>query len=45
VLLTSGYPDQVQARNSGMPIIAKPYQQADLAAELASFFPAEIAVP
>jgi signal transduction histidine kinase len=44
VLLTSGYPDQVQARNSGMPIIAKPYQQADLAAQLALFFPPEIAL-
>jgi CheY-like chemotaxis protein len=43
VLLTSGYPDQVQARNAGMAIIAKPYQQADLAAQLASFFPAPIA--
>ena len=43
VLLTSGYPDQVQARSSGMPIIAKPYQQADLAAQLASLFPYEIA--
>ena len=43
VLLTSGYPDQVQARNSGMPMIAKPYQQADLAAQLASFFPTGIA--
>jgi len=45
VLLTSGYPDQVQARTSGMAFIGKPYQQADLAAELASFFPAEIAAP
>ena len=43
VLLTSGYPDQVQARNAGMAIIAKPYQQADLAAQLASFFPAPVA--
>jgi CheY-like chemotaxis protein len=44
VLLTSGYPDQVQARNSGMPMIAKPYQQADLAAQLALFFPPEAAM-
>jgi CheY-like chemotaxis protein len=43
VLLTSGYPDQVQARSSGMPIIGKPYQQADLAAQLALFFPPESA--
>jgi CheY-like chemotaxis protein len=37
VLLTSGYPDLMQGTND-LPVIAKPYQQSDLADKLAEFF-------
>jgi signal transduction histidine kinase/CheY-like chemotaxis protein len=38
ILLTSGYPDLVQPGKPDLEMIAKPYQQADLAAKLAEFF-------
>jgi signal transduction histidine kinase len=38
VLLTTGYPDLVQARPGEPPIVAKPYHQTDLAAKLAALF-------
>jgi signal transduction histidine kinase len=39
VLLTSGYPDRVEQRQRpDLPIINKPYQQADLADKLRMFF-------
>ncbi|TMJ29645.1 MAG: response regulator [Alphaproteobacteria bacterium] len=40
VLLTSGYPDRLQPMPGDPPIIAKPYQQADLTARLAALFDA-----
>ena len=40
VLLTSGYPYLVHGRASGFAMVAKPYQQADLAAKIAALFPA-----
>jgi len=38
VLMTTGYPDQLRGQPAGVPIIAKPYQQADLTAKLAELF-------
>jgi signal transduction histidine kinase len=38
VLLTTGYPDQVQPDKPDLEMIAKPYQQATLAAKLAALF-------
>jgi len=37
VLLTSGHPDRALGAND-LPIVAKPYQQSDLASKLAEFF-------
>ena len=38
VLMTTGYPDQLPRQPADLPIISKPYQQADLTAKLAELF-------